>query len=100
MRANEDIPIEDKLTSGSLNINAIMNFMEKTISVSKLHEDNSQEKKEDSYISDPQKALDLLERLRIESGKFLYEYPARFRRVIEVTRRIQDLADIEKLESS
>ncbi len=71
-----------------------------TVSVSKLHENDSQKNREDLYISDPEKALDLLERLRVESGKFLYEYPARFRRVIEVTRRIQDMADIEKLEKS
>lgn len=71
-----------------------------TVSVSKLHENDSQKNKEDLYIQDPEKALDLLERLRVESGKFLYEYPARFRRVIEVTRRIQDMADIEKLEKS
>ncbi len=74
--------------------------MEMTVSVCKLHENDSQKNKEDLYIQDPEKALDLLERLRVESGKFLYEYPARFRRVIEVTRRIQDMADIEKLEKS
>ena len=77
-----------------------MSLMEMTVSVSKLHENDSQKKREDLYIPDPEKALDLLERLRVESGKFLYEYPARFRRVIEVTRRIQDMADIEKLEKS
>ncbi len=77
-----------------------MSLMEMTVSVSKLHENDSQKNKEDLYIQDPEKALDLLERLRVESGKFLYEYPARFRRVIEVTRRIQDMADIEKLEKS
>ena len=71
-----------------------------TVSVCKLHENDSQKNKEDLYIQDPEKTLDLLERLRVESGKFLYEYPARFRRVIEVTRRIQDMADIEKLEKS
>ena len=36
-------------------------------------------------------SLDLLgtslELLRLESGKFLYEYPARFRRTVEVIRR-------------
>jgi hypothetical protein len=35
----------------------------------------------------PEECLDLLERLRLESGKFIYEYPARFRRVVEVIRK-------------
>lgn len=57
-----------------------MNF---TISVSKLHDDNPK----DDYVADREEALNVLEELRIQSGKFLYEYPARFRRVIEVIRR-------------
>jgi len=35
----------------------------------------------------PEYRLDVLEQLRIESGKFLYEYPARLQRVIRVTRK-------------
>ena len=31
--------------------------------------------------------LNILEHLRIESGKFLYEYPTRFRRIIKVIRK-------------
>ena len=31
--------------------------------------------------------LNIVERLRIESGKFLYEYPARFRRIIKIIRK-------------
>jgi len=31
--------------------------------------------------------LDMVERLPLEAGKFLYEYPARLRRVIEVIRK-------------
>lgn len=34
-----------------------------------------------------EECLDILERLRIESGKFLYEYPTRFRRVFKVIRK-------------
>lgn len=30
--------------------------------------------------------LDEVERLRLEAGKFLYEYPARLRRLLEITR--------------
>ena len=61
--------------------------MKLTISVSKLHGAKTEESAKDSFIADPLVALDTLERLREESGKFIYEYPARFRRIIEVTRR-------------
>ena len=37
----------------------------------------------------PVERLDLVEKLRLESGKFLYEYPARLRRIIKVTRKKQ-----------
>ncbi len=35
----------------------------------------------------PEERLDELELLRIQAGKFLYEYPTRFRRIIRVTRK-------------
>ena len=35
----------------------------------------------------PEARLDEVERLRMEAGKFLYEYPTRLRRVITVTRK-------------
>ena len=35
----------------------------------------------------PEERLDAVELLRIEAGKFLYDYPSRLRRVISVTRR-------------
>ncbi|MFA6241533.1 MAG: hypothetical protein WC655_11415 [Candidatus Hydrogenedentales bacterium] len=35
----------------------------------------------------PEERLDAVELLRIEAGKFLYEYPSRLRKVISVTRR-------------
>jgi hypothetical protein len=31
--------------------------------------------------------LDMVETLRTEAGKFLYEYPTRLRRVVKVTRK-------------
>lgn len=31
--------------------------------------------------------LNLVELLRLESGKFLYEYPARFRRIFKIIRK-------------
>jgi len=34
----------------------------------------------------PSKRLDLVEQLRLEAGKFLYEYPARLRRTVKVVR--------------
>ena len=35
----------------------------------------------------PEERLDIVEKLRIESGKFLYEYPARLQRIITVTSK-------------
>ena len=35
----------------------------------------------------PDYRLDVLEQLRLEAGKFIYEYPARLQRVIRVTRK-------------
>ena len=35
----------------------------------------------------PEYRLDILEKLRLEAGNFLYEYPARLQRVISVTRK-------------
>jgi len=34
----------------------------------------------------PEERLDEVERLRIEAGKFLYEYPVRLRRLLSITR--------------
>jgi hypothetical protein len=44
--------------------------------------------------------LDAVETLRIEAGKFLYEYPSRLRRVVEIksaTPRAKDKGDVEEL---
>jgi hypothetical protein len=35
----------------------------------------------------PEERLDMVEILRLEAGKFLYEYPAPLQRVIEVIRK-------------
>ena len=35
----------------------------------------------------PAERLDAVELLRIEAGKFLYEYPSRLRRIVTITRR-------------
>ncbi len=34
----------------------------------------------------PEERLNIVEVLRLESGKFLYEYPTKFRRVVKVIR--------------
>jgi hypothetical protein len=36
----------------------------------------------------PEERLDAVEALRIEAGKFLYEYPSRLRRIVSISRRI------------
>ena len=38
--------------------------------------------------SSPEERLDEVERLRLEAGKFMYEYPARFQRVLTAVRKI------------
>ncbi len=35
----------------------------------------------------PEERLNAVEDLRIQSGKFLYEYPARLRRVVKITKK-------------
>ena len=35
----------------------------------------------------PSERLDQVERLRLESGKFLYDYPSRLQKAITVTRK-------------
>jgi hypothetical protein len=35
----------------------------------------------------PEQRLDAVEKLRLEAGKFLYDYPSRLRRVVSITRR-------------
>ena len=57
--------------------------MEYTVTIEKLHEQTPL----DDYVSDPEEALRLLEELRLRAGKFIYDYPARLRRTVEVVRR-------------
>ena len=53
------------------------------LKVKRLHDKN----KNDYKKMTPEERLNLLELLRLESGKFLYEYPTRFQRVIKVIRK-------------
>ena len=50
-----------------------------------------QEARDIAYWRDrtPEERLDAVEALRIEAGKFLYDYPSRLRRVVTITRREQ-----------
>jgi len=52
------------------------------IEVKKLHDTDS----DNDVLQTPEERLDLVEQLRIQAGKFLYEYPARLRRIITVVR--------------
>ena len=42
---------------------------------------------DDDTPQTPQERLELVERLRLEAGKFIYDYPTRLRRVITVVRK-------------
>ncbi|MDA3850953.1 MAG: hypothetical protein PF447_06740 [Spirochaetaceae bacterium] len=58
--------------------------MKRTLSleIETLHHESPQKK-----ISNHEEALSMVEDLRLQAGKFLYEYPTRFRRVVEVIKR-------------
>jgi hypothetical protein len=62
--------------------------MKKTLLVSTFEKEVFEDKK---YWRNktPEARLDALEQLRLQSGKFLYVYPARLSRVIEVVRKAQ-----------
>ena len=62
--------------------------MKKTLSVSTFGKEESEDKKYWKSKT-PEDRLDALEQLRLQSGKFLYEYPARLSRIIEVVRKAQ-----------
>ena len=50
----------------------------------KAHEEEERQRRR---ALSPEERLNEVELLRLEGGKFLYEYPAKFRRVIKITRR-------------
>lgn len=57
-----------------------------SITVRKLHQD----KDPDDFMENHEDCLDLVEQLRKEAGKFLYDYPTAFRRIVTVVRRKQN----------
>jgi hypothetical protein len=61
--------------------------MNKQINVFKSFKTHDKYERERRLSMTSEERLDEVERLRIEGGKFLYEYPARLQRVIKVTRR-------------
>ena len=79
-------------------------MIEKSINVTNHKEQRENDRKLWRGLS-PEERLDIVEKLRIEAGKFLYEYPARMKKVITVTNRknklstdrLQDKADVEEL---
>lgn len=60
--------------------------MKKIIIVTKIKKQKEQEL-ESRRSKSPEQRLSELENLRIQAGKFLYEYPKRFRRIIKITHR-------------
>ena len=55
--------------------------------VFKTFESHERDERKRRRLMTPEDRLNEVELLRIEGGKFLYEYPARLRRIITVTRR-------------
>jgi len=54
----------------------------------KINITNKFSKKNKSDIpKTPEERLDLVEKLRLEAGKFIYEYPARLQRTVKVIRK-------------
>lgn len=57
------------------------------LSVSNNFKDLAQKDREYWRAQTPEMRLDAVELLRLQAGKFLYEYPTRLRRIIKITRK-------------
>lgn len=55
--------------------------------VNTSHEQQALEDRSFRRKQSPEERLDTLERLRLEAGSFLYEYPTRLQRIIRVSRK-------------
>jgi len=53
------------------------------------HDEQTRQDRAFWHRQTPESRLSEVERLREEAGKFLYEYPSRLRRTVEITRRTQ-----------
>jgi hypothetical protein len=51
------------------------------------HEEQALEDRKYWLRRSPEERLSEVERLRLEAGKFLYEYPTPFRRVVRIARK-------------
>ena len=71
-----------------LSLNDIINIMKKIIKITN-HEKQLIEDRKFWQSQTPDYRLDILEKLRLEAGNFLYEYPTRLQRIIRVTRKTQ-----------
>ena len=60
--------------------------MEMTIKITSHEEQRKEDRKYWKSLT-PEQRLDILKKLRMESEKFLYEYPAGLQRVIKVIRK-------------
>jgi len=60
--------------------------MEKRLKIT-THEKELEEDRAYWRSATPEQRLDAVEILRLEAGKFLYEYPSRLQRVVSITRR-------------
>lgn len=63
--------------------------MDKTVHIYRDHNELSNHDRDFFKSLSPEERLNQVELLRMEAGKFLYEYPTRLRRVIKITRRTQ-----------
>ena len=61
--------------------------MNRNIKVFKSFKSHEQDERDRRRLMSPEDRLNEVELLRIEGGKFLYEYPTRLRRIIKITRR-------------
>ena len=61
--------------------------MKKEIKICNSFKTHEKEERHRRRALSPEERLNEVELLRLEGGKFLYEYPARLRRVIAITRR-------------
>ena len=58
-----------------------------TIRVNESFQEESERDALDDTRLSPEERLDLVEQLRLEAGKLIYEYPAGFQRVLALTRK-------------
>ena len=61
--------------------------MEKKVSIYCNHSDLHDHDRKVNIALSPEQRINQVELLRLEAGKFLYEYPARLQRIIKITRR-------------